>query len=263
MSLPPRLASALPWLAAISVSTLLFVPIIPLWAKAMGVVALVGAALHGRMQLDGVPDHAALAEDARAAAQALLEAAMRGEGPGHALHLRSGDGTDDLVEGMLAEALQDPDTAVLGVSAGAPGPDGPRPDPRHDWHQAVPRLLDRARVIVLTPLARADLRWELTALRSRGLLDRTVLRMPPRGDAPDAPARWEQARRLLLADGLHLPPYNPAGRWFRLCPERGAPLGGAAHDYVHGLTATLHGAHAARLPEPHDVAPVRTISAAA
>lgn len=263
MSLPPRLERAIPWIAALSVSALLFVPIIPLWAKAMGVFALVGAAVHGRMQLAELPDHEALATGQQARAQALLDAAMRGEGDGHALHLRSGDGTDALVEGMLGEALPDAGTPVLGVSTLGPATGGPQPDRRHDWHQVVPRLLDRARVIVLTPLAREGLRWELSALQSRGLLDRTVFRMPPRADAPDAAARWEAARRMLLADGLHLPPYNPTGRWFRLCPDRGEPIGGAAQEYVHGLSATLDNAHAALLPEPHDVSPVRTISAAA
>jgi hypothetical protein len=263
VSLPPRLERAIPWIAALTVSALLFVPIIPLWAKAMGVFALVGAAMHGRTQLAELPDHDALAAGHQEQAQSLLEAAMRGEGEGHALHLRSGDGTDDLVEGMLSEALGDAPTPVLGVSTLGPATDGPTPDGRHDWHQAVPRLLDRARVIVLTPLAREGLRWELSALRSRALLDRTVLRMPPRADTPDAAERWEAARRLLLADGLHLPPYNPAGRWFRLCPDRGEPLGGAPHEYAHGLAMTIENAHAAHLPEPHDVAPVRTISQAA
>jgi hypothetical protein len=263
LSLPPRIERAIPLVAALTVSALLFVPFIPLWVKAMGVFALVGAAVHGRMQLAELPDHAALAASQQERAQSLLEAAMRGEGEGHALHLRSGDGTDDHVESMLGEALRDTKTPVLGVTTLGSATDGFTPDTRYDWHQAVPRVLDRARVIVLTPMARTGLRWEFSALRGRGLLDRTVLRMPPRADTPDAAARWEEARRLLLADGLHLPPYNPAGRWFRLCPDRGEPVGGAPHEYAHGLAMTIEGAHAEELPDAHDVCPIRTISQAA
>jgi hypothetical protein len=263
VTLPPRATRLIPWIAAASASGLLFVPFIPLWAKALFVAGLVVAALVLRHQAIHSVDHAGLAEARKAEVQALLDAAMAARGDGHALHLRSGDGTDDAVEGMLEDALAGTGTPILGIAAGAASPEGPQPARRIDWHQAVPRMLDRARLIVMTPLDRADLRWEVSALRSRGLFDRAIFRMPPATDAVDAAARWEAARKALLVDGLHLPPYNPAGRWFRMCPDRGAPLSGAPYGYGRGLRATIENAHEEALPEPYEVSPFLTTSQAA
>lgn len=263
MTLPPRAARVIPWIAATSASAALFLPFIPLWAKAVFVAGLVGAALVLRHRAIHSVDHGALAQARKAEGQALLDAAMQARGEGHALHLRAGDGSDDAVEGMIEEALAGTGTPMLAIEAGGASPDGPQPARRIDWHQAVPRMLDRARVVVLTPLDRADLRWEVSALRTRGLFDRTIFRMPPASDAVDAAHRWEAARKALLVDGLHLPPYNPAGRWFRMCPDRGEPLGGAPYGYGQGLRATIENAHQEDLPKPFEVSPFLTTSQAA
>lgn len=254
MSPSPRVQRLLPGLAAALTAFLLL--ILPLGLKLTLVVLLLAAAAVGRRRSLRPVDTDAVEAVRRQQAQALLDTALDGRGPGHALHLRSGDGSDPAVEGMIAQALRATDTPLLGINTSQPTPGGPQPGPRLAWHQAVARLLDRSRLVVVSPLARDGLRWELCALRSRGLLGRTLFRMPPASDASDAASRWEAARRVLLADGLHLPPYNPAGRWFRLCPDRGVPLGGAPYAYAQGLHGALIEAHAGGLPHPLPVAPL-------
>jgi hypothetical protein len=252
-----RTSDLAPWGIGAVTAALLFAPVIPFALKVVAALGVGGVATWLGRKLADAPDHEALEEERRWTAQRLLDEALTGEGAGHALHLRAEDGADDAIEGMLAEALAGRDVAVLGVSARHPSPAGPQAPRSVDWHQVVPRLMDRARVIVLTPLDRPGLRWELTALRSRGLLDRVVLRMPPAPDTLDAANRWEQTRRDLLADGIHLPPYNPAGRWFTLDADDRGPGPGAAYVYGNDLEDSILTMLGGRLPAPRLVAAYR------
>jgi len=254
--LSSRIQRLLPGLAAALTTALLLLPILPTGPRLALAVGLVSAAAVGRRRSVRPVDATAVEAVRQQQAQALLDAALSGRGPGHALHLRSEDGSDPAVEGMIAQALRATDIPLLGITTSQPTQGGPQPGPRLVWHQAVARLMDRSRLVVVTPLARDALRWEVCALRSRGLLDRTIFRMPPATDAAGAASRWEAARRRLLADGLHLPPYSPAGCWFRLCPEHGEPLGGVPYAYAQGLRSALSEAHSRGLPHPLPVAPV-------
>jgi hypothetical protein len=253
----------LPWVVGAIVVTAVFSPALPVLVKVVGTAGVMTAAIWFSRRISGVPDHAELALERHREEQEMLDAALRGIGPGHVLHLRSGEGGDAALEGMLEEALGDHGVSVLGVDSRAPSTNGPRLSRRFDWHQAVPRLMERARIIVLTPCEREGLGWELSALKARGLLDRTVLRMPPSADHPDAARRWEAARQSLLGEGVHLPPYNPSGRWFALSPTGGAPRDGGPYTYGIELDDLLMRLVGGTLPAPRLVAPVDTLGWAA
>ena len=94
MTLSSRLAIGLPWVTALGVAIALILPFLPLWVKAVGVVMLLTGAVTGVRFLTDAPDHLALAAGRRDTAQFIVNQSLQGEGPGHALHLRSGDGTD-------------------------------------------------------------------------------------------------------------------------------------------------------------------------
>ena len=97
----PHIQRALPWLSASGSAAFLLVPGIPLWLKAAFVFGLVSAVVLMRhRRLYGI-DHAALVEQRRDRWQALLDDALAARGAGHVLHLRSGTGRDDAVEGMI------------------------------------------------------------------------------------------------------------------------------------------------------------------
>ena len=252
----PHIQRALPWLSASGSAAFLLVPGIPMWLKASFVFGLVSTVVLMRhRRLHGI-DHAALVEQRRDRWQALLDDALAARGAGHVLHLRSGTGRDDAVEGMIDDALRRTGTPMLAIASARSMSDGPCPGPRIAWHQAVTRMLDRSRLVVLTPLPRAGLRWEISALVARGFLDRTIFRMPPADDADDAAGRWAEARRMLLQDGLHLPPYRPEGGWFRLCGSRGDAVDDGNDAYGGGLHALILQAHPEGLPRPRIVAPV-------
>lgn len=257
-----RTSDLAPWGIGAVTAALLFAPVIPFGIKVVAALGVGGLAVWLGRRLADNPDHEALAEERRFQEQRLLDEALEGAGDGHALHLRAEDGSDDAIEGMLIEALAsgdlgEEDLGLLGVTSRHAAPDGPTPPQSVDWHQVVPRLMDRARVIVMTPLDRPGLRWELTALKNRGLFDRLVLRMPPALDALETAKRWEENRRALLADGIHLPPYNPAGRWFTLDVTDGGPGPGAAYVYGSDLDDALLRMLGGRLPAPRLVAAYR------
>ena len=104
----PRIQRALPWLSASGSAAFLLVPGIPMWLKASFVFGLVSAVVLMRhRRLHGI-DHAALVEQRRDRWQALLDDALAARGAGHVLHLRSGTGRDDAVEGISGQGTWHP-----------------------------------------------------------------------------------------------------------------------------------------------------------
>ncbi len=86
------------------------------------------------------------------------------------------------------------------------------------WRAMFWQLTDGARWIVMIPSDQGETRWEVQQLVSRQLLGKTVFVMPPvlkRGGI-DVSDYWRQVRTGLVADGVSLPAYTPAGQVFRL-----------------------------------------------
>jgi hypothetical protein len=113
-----------------------------------------------------------------------------------------------------------------------------------EWRDVIRRLLDEAAFIVVVPFPNEGTSWELSEIRSRGHLGKTVFVMPemmrtqPNGvvapresdrvwDAGirvydpskhflDVSAEWRRARAIFGAAGFRLPPYCESGALFTL-----------------------------------------------
>ncbi|MCZ4306309.1 hypothetical protein O4G98_16350 [Zoogloeaceae bacterium G21618-S1] len=86
------------------------------------------------------------------------------------------------------------------------------------WKPMFQLLIERARWIVMMPSDQGETRWEVQQLVAQQRLGKTVFIMPPalKCGHIDLPDYWRHVRTGLLADGVSLPAYAPAGQVFRL-----------------------------------------------
>ncbi len=200
-------------------------------------------------------------ERARELYESSIEAAKKGQKVDAHLYLRPFELTDKLhidqakvlapifpsffessqreYEQLLAESLEQ--IAPL-IALGKPGEHegaGRIMSSESEWHDAVAILSRACRTIFVLPSHHAGTIWEITFLRDSGLLSKTVFLMPSSSFAKafDLKGHWEQASIAISSRcGLKLPPYDPAGVWFRLRED--GSLAARVKDDVIGLAAT-------------------------
>jgi hypothetical protein len=89
-----------------------------------------------------------------------------------------------------------------------------------DWKKAVRALAASATRIVVIPDTGRNMLWELSLLKRRGWLGKTVLLLPPSSgldkSAEKAPTDWNRLRETLRKRFIQVPEYDATGRLFTL-----------------------------------------------
>ncbi len=84
------------------------------------------------------------------------------------------------------------------------------------WQDAIERLMEAARLIVLLPSSRPGTTWEVRTLLSAGRLAKTIVVDPPdhlgRSDRDyDPSAEWQEVRQAFASEGYAMPEDDPEG----------------------------------------------------
>ena len=84
------------------------------------------------------------------------------------------------------------------------------------WQDAIERLMDEARLIVLLPSARPGTYWEIQRILTAGRLLKTIVVDPPDDLRPtdaiyDPSEEWDDIRRVFASHGYQLPEDDPEG----------------------------------------------------
>jgi hypothetical protein len=155
------------------------------------------------------------------------------------------------LEGVINRVLAPHfDVIAIGGRPEGYGPSRILMPPDLDWKNAFNIVFDLSILVLIVPHDSEGVSWEAEQLVARRALGKTLFVMPPTSRHFDADTMWTEGRTLLAAHRLHLPPYDPAGRFIRLGPD-GMVAESWPFEVVWLNTLTKHIEHL--LPRPEEI----------